>query len=520
MHLLTIVAFGLLFWQAESSLRWTGLDSASFLWTFLLVLAQPIALVSLARLVVRRTRQFLAGPPEQSARAPQFYHRAIFSLRLLLLAGFAATVFATQWPTWFAFTDVHPALEVIGDFGVLSLYFGGAIAIWVAVFPLERDLRIEVPPWNNDQAASKPRWTLRNYLDFNIRHHLLIVAVPLAIILLGSNITRGYQHELERFFGWVWAPELVLGAVAMSVFVFAPGMLRFIWKTRQLEPGPLRNRLERVCDRIGLRCRGLLVWQTDGLMINAAVMGVIAPVRYVLLSDALLASMTPQQIEAVFGHEAGHVRHRHIQHFLAFAFIGWLLVAGLMEGLAQLAKSGVGNGNLSLTAIEFVGIAATVLFWGIGFGWVSRRFERQADLFGARCISPDSSGCAGPCSLHGDESNPHGSKDKDRLCTTGAAVFASALDRVAALNGIAREEYSWRHSSIGHRVRSLARLAGDPVAARRFEHRLRQLQTCLWTMAIFGAVACVGYWVAVPEPAILQLQAKATEYRNHNSNSQ
>ena len=79
----------------------------------------------------------------------------------------------------------------------------------------------------------------------------------------------------------------------------------------------------------------LLVWRSDGMMINAAVMGLLAPVRYVLLSDGLLATMNVSQIEAVFGHEAGHVRHRHIQHFLLFALAGWFLVVGLMELLVR-----------------------------------------------------------------------------------------------------------------------------------------------------------------------------------------
>jgi STE24 endopeptidase len=249
--------------------------------------------------------------------------------------------------------------------------------------------------------------------------------------------------------------------------------------------------------------------------------------------------MTPQQIEAVFGHEAGHVRHRHMQHFLAFSFVGWLFVAALMEGLAHLSRNGAPTGGLSLSTIEAVGIVATVLFWGIGFGWVSRRFERQADLFGARCVTPDDGGCAGPCSVHGDRDGSASEAHSDgslspplprgdelaplspgtggarrgftdgRVCSTGTAIFASALDRVATLNGIPREEYSWRHSSIASRIRSLAALAGDPRTALQFDRRLRRLQTGLWIVAIVGAAACIGYWIAVPEPAILQLQAVA-----------
>src|SRR5262249_17869653 len=135
-------------------------------------------------------------------------------------------------------------------------------------------------------------------------------------------------------------------------------------------------------------------------MINAAVMGIFPGTRFVLLSDALLAGMSDREIEAVFGHEAGHVRHRHIQHFLLFAFVGWIAVAGIMEILARDVYVAGFAGKTPALAVQGVGVVATVVIWGVGFGWVSRRFERQADLFGARCVTADHEGCAIPCSVH------------------------------------------------------------------------------------------------------------------------
>ena len=67
-----------------------------------------------------------------------------------------------------------------------------------------------------------------------------------------------------------------------------------------------------------MRYRDILVWRTHSNMGNAAVMGILPHMRYVLLSDLLLETMTDEQIEAVFAHEMGHVVHRHMAWFVLF----------------------------------------------------------------------------------------------------------------------------------------------------------------------------------------------------------
>ena len=67
-----------------------------------------------------------------------------------------------------------------------------------------------------------------------------------------------------------------------------------------LNAGVVRDRLESLGERIGLRFRDILLWKSGGVMVNAAVMGIFAPVRYVLLSDALLSGMTPEQVDRIF----------------------------------------------------------------------------------------------------------------------------------------------------------------------------------------------------------------------------
>jgi STE24 endopeptidase len=173
-----------------------------------------------------------------------------------------------------------------------------------------------------------------------------------------------------------------------------------------------------------------------------------------------------------------------------------------------LATSNGGSGSVptfSPTAIQWVGVVATVLFWGLGFGWLSRRYERQADLFGARCVTPPENHCQYPCSVHSDLGAP--AQQDGRVCATGAAVFAAALERVAQLNGIPREERSWRHSSIGSRVRFLLSVAADPGRAVRFERGIRRVKAVMLAVAVVGSAGSVYYWSTYIEPTLLGLQA-------------
>ncbi len=499
MHLLTILAFACLLWRAETPPEFWLIPPDNAFGTS----GAAVGLVGViglsAAAATWKARCNLRAVPG-SFGPHSFHHRAMTGLRVLLIAGFATLVMGTAWPDWFAFGKRSPWLQIFGDLIVLSPFVLGSVSLWVAAFPFERDLRSQ-----GEARAPGDDWSLWTYLDFHLRHQLLVVAVPMLLILFAANLTRGFDKQLIMWSGSVFAPEVALGGAAALVFVVSPVLLCRIWRTETLASGPVRDRLETLCGRINLRCRDILFWKSGGVMINAAVMGIFAPVRYVLLSDALLSGMTPGQVEAVFGHEAGHIRHRHIPHFLVFAFLGWVVVVSVMEGLARASLGPDPWLRLSLPMIEGAGLLVTGVFWGLGFGWVSRSFERQADLFGARCVAASAEDCHKPCSIHPDSGTT--TNDPWRVCSAGALLFASALERVAELNGIPRDERSWRHGSIGHRVRFLVKAADDPGCVVRFEQSMVRVKRLIWAAAAIGGSAVAWYWLMVPQPAILVLQS-------------
>ena len=146
-------------------------------------------------------------------------------------------------------------------------------------------------------------------------------------------------------FGQRWGLHLPISDTAESVLsfgsvslvlLFSPELLRHILHTQSACPNPpCGNASPNICQNAGVKCREILLCGTQHNLGNAAVMGLIPQVRYVMLSDLLLESMTDLQIQAVFAHELGHVKHRHLAWFAMF----FLTVSSCLFALWRLWKT-------------------------------------------------------------------------------------------------------------------------------------------------------------------------------------
>jgi len=495
MHLLIVMAFGLVIWRTDQQPFSPPIQDAtlSVAVVVLQILLWWVAARGCSVYAIRR----LGDQADGLDAAQHAYHRSSLVLRFFVFAGFAANLLLTRWPQLIEELKPIPPWSGVADLITISPFMIGLVVLWHAMFPIERTLRGHVAGMRRWEGAGHVRvWTRREYLSFNIRHHILIVAAPMTIILLTYRVCGHHRAGLVDMLLFPWIPDAILGLVAATVFVLSPVLLKSIWVTSTLQDGPLRRRLERACERRGLRCRDILVWESYGMMINAAVMGVFAPLRYVLLSDGLLEGLNEDEIEAVFGHEAGHVRQRHMQYFLLFAVVSVLLVCGVMEAAVRLSTGAEPLLHLSETAIQGLGLGLMALVWGIAFGWLSRRFERHADVCGAHCVSPGAAACTEACGVHPSDDRPPARGHP--ICVTGAKVFVAALDRVAALNGIPHEERSWRHSSIASRMRFLMAQAGDPAAAVAFHRLIRNVKRTLWATVTGGLLVTAVYCLWQP----------------------
>jgi hypothetical protein len=233
---------------------------------------------------------------------------------------------------------------------------------------------------------------------------------------------------------------------------------------------------------------------------NALVLGIIPWARYVIFTDRLLEAMDEYELDAVLGHEIGHAAHGHIPYYAGF------LLASAAAGTATTAAIDQAWSLDSWggwAALPPLGLMAAYLF--VVFGALSRRCERQADVYGCRAGSCDDPQCRG----HDPETVlvPAGGP----VCPSGVRALVRALDHVAVLNGIdgppsggavarsLRQRVwawvkAWQHGPISDRIEFLLQLSEDPALADRTDRAAFRFRVGLMATLV-TAVAVLGTWV-------------------------
>ena len=370
----------------------------------------------------------------------------------------------------------------------LLLYAWG----WWAYYPVERRIREAALIGRLDSGLPVyPIWTRPQYLLAQVRHQMALILTP-ALLLLG------WMESVSKFAPAYWSPiegdprPLLLVAGAVTVFLLAPLIIRYLWDTVPLPEGEMRRRLLTMCEKHRVGVRELLLWRTFGGVINAAVMGLIAPLRYILLSDALLEMIQRDQVEAVMAHELAHVRRHHMFWLLAAAIgaLGALelLFGALLIGAQETLLTPAGSDPALVRAGMFASMAwlrtpeavilGTALLaggsWIALFGWVSRRIERQADAFAVSHLATQ--------------------RDAPRRDASGRVlidgesvqVMVGALQQVAELNQMPTHKRSWRHGSIAWRQQYLRSLVGAPADAPPIDRQVRWIK-----VGAVGAIAVI-----------------------------
>src|SRR4029079_11343421 len=193
--------------------------------------------------------------------------------------------------------------------------------------------------------------------------------------------------------------------------------------------GPVRYQLEMMAKRLHFRCTDFLLWPTHGASANAMIVGLLPRVRYVIFTDRILEDVPPDELAAVFGHEVGHAKHGHIWHYAAFLTLSMTVLAAFLILVVQTLKAkGVelpqwAEGWIALPPVV---LAATYIF--LVFGFLSRRCERQADVYGCRSVF-----CRDPICVGHDNATIYPERGRG-LCPTGIRTFVRALERVDHLN--------------------------------------------------------------------------------------
>jgi Zn-dependent protease with chaperone function len=437
---------------------------------------------------LRRDPGRKSGVGQAYARLRQALFFANLGTVVLSIAGLG-----WGWTTQHTLTVEWHGDTVLAPFAELAVplpYFLIVFGCWLIYYDVDRAL-------HQLSAGGGGRfWSRAGYFFHHLRQLALLVALPVGLFVTQQTLTRFAPEASDT--DWYRAGSVV---AVLGLILVMPVLMKPLLGLRSLPAGPVRGRIEAVARRLHFRYADLLVWPTHGHTANAMIVGLVPRLRYVIFTDRILEELPDDELDAVFGHEVGHARHGHIWFYALFLGLSMLaLAAVLLLVVQQLDAAGVMvperyRGWVTLPPMV---LAAGYVF--LVFGFLSRRCERQADVFGCRAVS-----CADPACTGHDATTAYPERGVG-LCPTGIRTCARALERVYHLNGYDEPEVvgpltvgrvvratlawlrAWQHSTIPRRIRFLLSLIDDRGRERRFQRRLAVLR---WWLAIALAVAIV-----------------------------
>lgn len=394
---------------------------------------------------------------------------------LLSAAVFLFAVFVGDWDCLVLDTLRLKAALPLAVGPLILPFLLSMLVAWAAFYRVELALHQTA----SQAAQAHAFWTRDQFLLFHLRQQFgLWVAVwttYLALDLLTEQALGLFLADAA------WRRNVASVTALVAVGLLLPRILTHVLATEPLPAAPLRAKLEATLKRLKLPSTDLRLWRTNGNMANALVVGLFPSSRSVLLSDLLVDSLGPEQIEAVVGHELGHIRHRHLFLYAAFILLSCLLFTLAGEALkTQLASVMTWSFELPWAAqvsasAALASAAALVvggLYFWIVYGALSRLCERQADIFGCKAVqaSPGAPALSadGLSANAAEKANETGAPT---LHAHGIQVFVSTLLRVADVNGMNPRAPGWLHGSIAQRVAFLENLLYDPDAEPRFQRQ-------------------------------------------------
>lgn len=425
----------------------------------------PFAAIALAvQLSMRSLGRMLdhSGAPAAAMLSGQ----VLDASRILTLLAHAWAVFVLGW------LDLVRA--AIGDWPavdeLLALAPGAACVVlgWGSYHPIDRRLREATLLGALDRGEQMPSLVPRGiYVWEQIRHNLLFVLVPVTILVAWwESLLLATAWAVERYAWAARAAESQWPLVAIhlcGVMVLAacmPLAIRHLWRTARLEAGPLRERLVQLGAAHGVGFRDVLVWRTHAQIANAAVIGLARPARYVLMTDTLLERLPLVGVEAVMAHEVAHARRHHIPWLM----LGTVVIISLaFDGAAAALRIFLPpevHPSLSVTGVWTL-VAGAACIAALGF--ISRRFELQADAFAAQHLSGFRPG-----------RTPRGAAPP--ITPEAAYTMIRSLDVVSRLNHSNPARFTLRHGSIRWRQHHLHGLIGAPADALPIDRTVRMIK--------------------------------------------
>jgi Zn-dependent protease with chaperone function len=380
---------------------------------------------------------------------------------ILALVLFAADIWGLQLPSYLKPYAIFSLLPTLNALFFLAIFIAYLALVWYFSYQAHQGV------YHTD--ISRGTYVYSNFA-FSVP-----ILLPWTLLFTIS--------DLLRLLPFAWPKQLLDTAAGQIVYflffllitaVFAPLMVQRFWRCRPLEAGDARFRIEALCRQAGVRYADIVYWPIfGGRMITAGVMGLVGRFRYILVTDALLQLLEPQEVDQVIAHEIGHVKRRHLLLYLLF-FIGFMLISYAVYPLSYFAVFFITpllNTLLlfQVSPVKAIGvlsglllICGVIIYFRFIFGYFMRNFERQADLYVFRLFP-------------------------------SIRPLVATFDKIVATSGQPADKPNWHHFSIQERVDFLKQCEAQPVMIERHDRKVRRGIAVYLTGFVITALTLVQF---------------------------
>lgn len=224
--------------------------------------------------------------------------------------------------------------------------------------------------------------TIKTFI-LDIVKEFLIGIVLMLILFLGVMFLFEKFHNLGILF-------TIAAVILFNVFVslFSMTFLRIFNKFTPLEDGELRSSLTALCEKYNVKIKDIYVMDASKRTTRANAFCTGFGKKTISLDDNLVNNYSTDKIVAVFAHEFGHAKYKHVLKSMWFAFFRisiLILSLGIILNFPVICQAfGFEDVNYF-----FAFSVLTMISWPISrifdmaSNKISRTFEYQADGFAA-----------------------------------------------------------------------------------------------------------------------------------------
>lgn len=343
--------------------------------------------------------------------------------------------------------------------------FGQTVALIFSLTLYFIALHLGQQPLKNNRSTIVPT---RFLIPFTFPFLLFIIIAELEPLFNLDIITNliGEKGSYPLKIAFMFAINIAFLLIAI---IFLPPLAVLIWNCPPLPDASLEKTLNILCEKTHFKHAGLRIWTVMKNNCTAAIIGVVSPLRYVLFTPKLIHSLPPRAIAAVLAHEIGHSQKYHLWIYpfilLGMATVGTLALLPIYTTFSTSDSVVNGGWQAAHQVILFLTFALTIaLYFRIVFGYFSRLFEREADLYVLEIGLP-------------------------------ANDMIEALDTLGTIYGNIHNKPNWHHYSIQQRIDCLKEAAADPSAIYRHHRRIRR-SLLVYTLCLVPLISYLAVKIA------------------------